>query len=486
MTLKHLSRLPAIILAALALMTACSHGADDEAARIARVEQDLLPSVRVRGRSYTPASIEARMRHFGVPAVSVAVIHDGRIAWARAYGMADVESKRAATPATLFQAASMSKPVAATGALVLVQEGRLELDRDVNETLTSWKVPASDLTAREPVTLRRLLTHTAGLTVHGFEGYAAGEPVPTVVQVLDGSPPANSPPVRVDVVPGSTWRYSGGGMTVMQLLMADAAGTPFPELMRRRVLEPLGMRESTFQHPLPASLAARAATGYQAGGEPVEGRYHTYPEMAAAGLWTTPSELARWLVGIGRLAAGERGALLRRETAQAMLTPGLGGWGLGMGVRGAGDSLEIRHSGSNAGFRGQFVGFPHRGEGAVVMANSDEGGVLVSEIAAAIAREYGWPGAAAQEIVAAPVTPGVLESYAGRYTLPNTPIELSVSRENGRLFFGMGGGQKAELVPTGRDAFRDAVGGGEVTFERGRDGRVAAMRVGGERLPRTP
>jgi CubicO group peptidase (beta-lactamase class C family) len=483
MTMNRRSRLLIVLLATLAPAAACTHEADD-ATRIAHVEQGLVPAVRVHGRSYTPATIEARMRHFGVPAVSVAVIHEGRIAWARAYGMADVESNRAATPATLFQAASMSKPVAATGALVLVQDGRLELDQDVNETLTSWKVPASDLTAREPVTLRRLLTHTAGLTVHGFAGYAAGEPVPAVVQVLDGSPPANSPAVRVDLVPGSKWRYSGGGMTVMQLLMADVTGTPFPELMRRRVLEPLGMRESTFQQPLPASLAARAATGYQAGGEPVEGRYHTYPEMAAAGLWTTPSELARWLVGIGRSAAGERGALLRPETAQAMLTPGLGGWGLGMGVRGAGDSLEIRHAGANAGFRGQLVGFPHRGEGAVVMANSDEGGVLVAEIMAALAREYGWPGAAAQEIVAAAVTPGVLESYTGRYTLPNTPIELLVSRENGMLFFGMAGGQKAELVPMGRDQFRDAIGGGEVRFERGRDGRVAAMTVGGERLPR--
>jgi len=206
--------------------------------------------------------------------------------------------------------------------------------------------------------------------------------------------------------------------------------------------------------------------------------------MAAAGLWTTPSDLARWLLEIGRSAAGDRGARLGRETADAMLTPGLGGWGLGMGVRGAGDSLEIRHSGSNAGFRGQLVGFPHRGEGAVVMANSDEGGVLVAEIVAAIAREYGWPGAAAQEITRAAVPPEVLESYVGRYTLPNSPIELLVSRENGMLYFGMAGGQKAELMPLGRDQFRDAIGGGEVTFERGRDGRVAAMTVGGERLPR--
>jgi CubicO group peptidase (beta-lactamase class C family) len=485
MTSKRRSRLLAVLFATLAPAAACAHGAD-EAARIARVEQDLLPSVRVRGRSYTPATIEARMRHYGVPAVSVAVIHEGRIAWARAYGMADVESERAATPATLFQAASMSKPVAATAALLLVQDGRLELDQDVNAKLTSWKVPASDLTATEPVTLRRLLTHTAGLTVHGFPGYAAGEPVPTTVQVLDGATPANTAAVRVDLVPGSQWRYSGGGMTVMQLLMADVTGTPFPELMRRRVLEPMGMRASTYQQPLPASLATRAATGYGSDGTPLEGRYHTHPEMAAAGLWTTPAELARWIMGVQRSATGGRDPLLRPETAEAMLTPGLGGWGLGMGVRGAGDSLVIRHSGANAGFRGQFVGYVRRGEGAVVMANSDEGAVLVSEIMAAIAREYGWPDAAAQEIAAVAITPDALGEYAGRYTLPNTPIELSVSRENGMLFFAMEGGQKAELVPTGRDEFRDAVGNNEVSFERGRDGRVAAMVVSGQRLPRTP
>ncbi|HEV2736696.1 MAG TPA: serine hydrolase domain-containing protein, partial [Longimicrobiaceae bacterium] len=309
------------------------------AARIGRIERSLLPPVRIQGRTHTPDTLEERIRHQRVPAVSIALVHDGEIQWTRAYGVADVESGRAATPATLFQAASMSKPVAAMGALALVQEGKLALDEAVNDRLTSWKVPANELTAKAPVTLRGLLTHSAGLTVHGFPGYAAGAAVPTLVQVLDGAKPANTAAVRVDVQPGTRWRYAGGGTTVMQLLMQDVTGQPFPALMRARVLGPLGMEASTYQQPLPPVRAAQAATAYKPDGTPVPGRYHAYPEMAAAGLWTTPSDLARWIIGVQRALAGRSSAVLSRGTAAAMLTPGVGGWGLGPSLKGSGDSL---------------------------------------------------------------------------------------------------------------------------------------------------
>jgi CubicO group peptidase (beta-lactamase class C family) len=434
---------------------------------------------------YTPATIAERMKHYGVPAVSVALIDDGRIVWARAYGLADVAGNRVATPATLFQAASMSKPVASVAALQLVQEGRVALDAPVNASLRSWQVPENERTAGHPVTLRGLLTHTAGLTVHGFPGYAAGAAVPTVVQVLDGSAPANTGAVRVDTTPGAMWRYSGGGMTVMQQLMEDVSGQPFPALLRARVLDPAGMRASTYEQPLPASRALEAATGYRANGSAVEGRYHTYPEMAAAGLWTNPSDLARWVLAIQHSLAGERGALLSRETASTMLTPGLGSWGLGVQIAGAGDSLVFTHGGANEGFRAIFVGFAHRPQGAVVMTNSDAGGRLADELIRAIATEYQWPGFARREIAAIPVPAAALLEYAGTYA-GDDGMSVKISAEGDGLWLTLPNGQRLELVFTATDQVASPEVGATERFERGKNGAVAAISLAGQRLVRVP
>jgi CubicO group peptidase (beta-lactamase class C family) len=380
-----------ILLVAVALPARAQTPAETVEARIARIERDLLPTERDAGRTYTPATLAERMRHHGVPSVSIAVINDGTIEWARAYGMADVAARKQASPATLYQAASISKPVAAMGALRLVQEGRLALDDDVNGALRSWKIPAHRFAPR-PVTLRALLTHSAGLTVHGFPGYATGAAIPTVIQVLDGNGPANTGSVRVDMEPATRWRYSGGGTTVVQLLMSDVVGMPFAALMRERVLQPVGMNASTYEQPLPAPRRAEAATGYRRGARPIRGHHHTYPEMAAAGLWTTPSDLARWVIEVQRSLAGSSNTVLSRAMAEAMLTPGVGGWGLGPALAGDGDALRFHHGGANAGFRSQLIGFARRGQGAVVMTNADTGAALVAEIVHAIAREYGWPG----------------------------------------------------------------------------------------------
>ncbi|MGH7359503.1 MAG: serine hydrolase domain-containing protein, partial [Candidatus Rokuibacteriota bacterium] len=335
--------------------------------RIARVEAGLRFPRTIRGRPATPMRLDDRMRHYKVPGVSVAVIDSFRIAWARGYGVREAGGTDPVTTETLFQAASISKPVAALAALRLVQDGKLELDENVNRRLTSWKVPENGFTAAQPVTLRRLLSHGAGLTVHGFLGYAADKLVPTVVQVLDGQPPANSAAIRVDTVPGGRWRYSGGGYTVMQQLLVDVTGKSFPDLMRTEVLEPLGMRRSTYEQPLPAPLAGNAASGHRPDGTVVEGKWYTHPEMAAAGLWTTPSDLARYAIEVQLSAAGRSNKVLSRPLAAQMLTRQTGTYGLGPGLDGHGRDASFSHGGSNQGFRAYFVAFPERGQGAAVM-----------------------------------------------------------------------------------------------------------------------
>src|SRR5262249_48439182 len=313
--------------------------------RIRRVEQGLLTAIQVPGSANTHTLAE-RMRQLRVPAVRIAVINNGRIEWARAYGVIESGQPARAGTTTLFQAASISKPVAAMGALHLVELGRLALDEDVNKRLISWKVPENDKTKDQKVTLRRLLSHSAGLTVHGFPGYAKGDPVPIIVQVLDGEKPANTQPVRVDTLPGTIWRYSGGGITIAQLLMMDVTGEPFPRFMQKAVLGPIGMVNSTYEQPLPASRRAQAATAPASSGAALVGRYHTYPAMAAAGLWTTPSDLCKFAIEIQKSKAGKSNRVLSSEMISQMLLRQKANWGLGIALNGKGRDLEFSHGGS--------------------------------------------------------------------------------------------------------------------------------------------
>lgn len=331
------------------------------------------------------------MEKHKVPGVSIAVVNNYQLDWAAGFGRRALALDDRVDAHTLFQAASISKPVTALAALTLVQDHKLDLDADVNQTLTSWHVPDSPLLEGRPITLRKLLSHTAGLSVHGFPGYEPGKPLPSVVQILAGEKPANNKPVVVEFKPGYMFRYSGGGTSVVQLLLTEVTRQPFPAIMRERVLDPLEMSESSYEQPLPKDRIPRAAFGYRANGSLVVGNYHVYPEMAAAGLWTTPSDLTKVLIDIAKSAARGDGKLLSQATANEMLTVQKGSAALGVFIHGEGESRSFRHGGANDGFRCQLIGYPSSGRGAVIMTNSDNGGAICNEILAAIAKAYGWP-----------------------------------------------------------------------------------------------
>jgi CubicO group peptidase (beta-lactamase class C family) len=336
--------------------------------RIQRVENGLLAAIIIKGQPAT-MKLADRMAHYKTPGVSIAVINDGKIEWAKGYGAAETGVATPVTTETLFQAASISKPVAAVGALALVERGKLSLDEDVNAKLKSWKVPENDLTKEHKVTLRRLVTHSAGLTVHGFRGYAADEPAPTLQQALDGQKPANSAAIRVDILPSSKWRYSGGGYNVMQQLMIDVTGKQFPELMRELALDKIGMKRSTYEQPLPKALAAQAAVGHRGNGEVVKGKWHTYPEMAAAGLWTTPSDLALFAIELQGSKAGKSNKVLSKSMTDQMLTMQIESWGLGISLGGEGAAATFSHGGGNEGFRCQMFAY------AVTFIKDEQGAV---------------------------------------------------------------------------------------------------------------
>jgi len=340
------------------------------------------------------------MRAFDVPGVSVAVFGNGQIEWARGYGVQSVSTREPVDSVTLFQAASISKPVAAMAALKFVQDGRLDLDKPVNSYLKSWTLPDNELTKVTPVTLRRILSHTAGLSVSGFKGYEASAPVPTVVQVLNGEAPANSEPVRVTIPPGTRYEYSGGAYTILQVMLADVAQKPFPEVMRETVLEPLGMHASAYAQPLPSRLVKYATAGHEKQGLLLPGGRHTYPELAAAGLYTTPSDLARFALEFQRARLGQSTRVLNKQMAELMVTPeaveplpfgpGRSRFGHGFELYELGDKTFFGHTGGNEGYRTWLL-FTREGNGAAVMINASASFQdTVGPIVQTIMKTYGW------------------------------------------------------------------------------------------------
>jgi CubicO group peptidase (beta-lactamase class C family) len=423
--------------------------------------------------------ILAEMARRQLPGLSLAIIQGGRIE-SRAYGILEKGGRVPVTPSTLFQAGSISKPVAAAGALRLVEQGKLSLDAPVNDYLTSWKLPGNRFTEARPVTLAGILSHTAGLTVHGFPGYAAAGPVATLVQVLDGTAPANTAAIRVDTTPGSLWRYSGGGYTVMQQMVIDVTGKPFPEFMREAVLQPFGMRSSSYAQPLPPELATRTAAGHLADRTPVQGRWHIYPEMAAAGLWTTAEDLARFAVGMQRILAGDSASVFSPEMARRMVTERMNGMGLGLALSRRGDAPFFGHNGRDEGFDALLTASVATGQGAVIMINANDNSGFRSRIVDFIARKYRWPGAdsAAPMVRRDPaVTRADLQALAGRYEFRNNFLMTLVPADTS-LFMLTDGLPDLELVPVGGDRYAGLGTRLQITVSRDSSGALAGLLWG--------
>ena len=347
--------------------------------------------------------IKGLMQQHLIPGMSIAVIHNFHVVCAKGYGVTAKGGSTAVTPATLFLAGSISKPVAAVGALYLVQQGKLSLDEDVNSKLTSWKVPDNEYAPQRKVTLGRLLSHTGGFTGGDFfPGYSAGKALPSLVQILNGVPPATNAPIRVGFEPGTQWRYSGDGYLVLQQLVTDISGQSFPEFMRTTVFEQLGMNDSTFEEPLPAGRSASAAAGTLMNGDALSGGWHVNPEMAAGGLWSTPTDLAKLAIELALSMRGKANHVLTQSTARDMLSPhwkdsviNILGTSQDPDQMGLGSFVGARkgrfgHIGGNVGYRATLVMFADIGDGMVIMTNSDVGLAASNALLDRIAQIYGW------------------------------------------------------------------------------------------------
>ena len=377
-----------LMLVALAIGAPAAQAQDSVATLIARIEG----AQPVPASAADSVSLAALMERFNVPGVSVAVIKDFRVHWARSYGVADRETGRPVLPNTPFQAASISKPVTAMAALRLVQDGKLQLDGDINTVLRSWRIPVTDLNRTRPVTARALFSHTSGADDgFGFPGYDPGAPLPTMPQLLDGQAPSNVKAVLFARPAFQQYKYSGGGLSIMQLALTELTGKPFAALLQSMVLGPLGMSESSFEQPPSAAYAARVARAHSLQGRRPIAPYHIYPEQAAAGLWTTPGDLARYVIEVQLASLGGAGKVLTPALAREMVTPvGVGPFAVGLTVEKRGEGWYFSHGGANWGFRANIIGHLRKGYGLVVMTNSDNGGQLIREIEQRVAAAYQW------------------------------------------------------------------------------------------------
>lgn len=443
-------------------------------AKIKQFENNLGLWVQTGNKQFTLAE---RMKTNHVNGVSIALIKDYKIEWVKAYGWADSAQQRPVTTSTLFQAGSISKSLNGVGMLKLVQEGKLNLDSDINIYLKSWKFPYDSLSKGKKITLANLLSHTAGLTVHGFDGYEKGDTLPTLIQILNGENPANSKAIRSMYAPSLRHQYSGGGITISQLILQDITGQPYDTYMWNNVLRPMGMSNSFYTQPPPADKENLLATGYYNDGTAVKGKYHIYPEQAAAGLWTNPTDLAKYIIETQLSLQAKSNKVLSTETTRLRLTPYIdSSAALGVFIINKGNEKYFNHSGSDEGFVAEYYGSMQNGNGAVVMANTDNWSLL-SEVINSLAAVYNWKDFYTPVIKnVVTVNNDILQSYTGNYKLYRNTFNVTLEKEG--LMLRLNSTTKYKLYFTSdTDFFMLEMEGSEVKFTKDNNNKVNGFEI---------
>ncbi len=437
--------------------------------QMVRVENSLVgPSHEENFKGW---SIADRMAHYKVNGISIAVIRNYKIEWAKGYGLADVANKTPVTTTTRFQAGSISKSLNSVGILKLVEKGNIKLDADVNRYLVSWKVPYPKIAKGKTVNISQLLSHTAGLNVPGFSGYMANQPIPSTVQILKGKYRANSPAVHLINQPGIKYQYSGGGTTITQLLIEDITHKNYDTYMQNEVLNPLRMANSSFATPV-NKTDKNLATGYYENGKQVEGKYHMYPEKAAAGLWTTPSDIAKYIIAIQQAYKGTQNKILSSQMAKLMLTPNVDQRaGLGVFIDNYNGEKYFGHDGLTYGYYSQYYGSLNNGNGVVVMTNSVNSDI-VFEIVNSVAKVYGFKGLYRSKVTRPfQVDDSLLKIYTGRYRLGPNEI-LTVSKTGKQLFIKLGDEDKIAIYPETVNKFYLKVVDAQLEFIKDAKGNI--------------
>jgi CubicO group peptidase (beta-lactamase class C family) len=443
-------------------------------AKIKKFESNLGLWVQIGNKQFTLAD---RMKSNHINGVSVALIKDYKIEWAKGYGWADSAGQRPVTISTLFQAGSISKSLNGVGILKLVQQGKLNLDSDINLYLKSWKFPYDSLSKGKKITIANLLSHTAGLTVHGFDGYEKGDTIPTLIQILNGEKPANSKAIRSMYEPSLRHQYSGGGTTISQLILQDVTGQPYDTYMQNNVLNQMGMSNSFYTQPPPAGKENLLATGYYNDAKEVKGKHHIYPEQAAAGLWTNPTDLAKYIIETQLSLQGKSNKVVSPEMTRLRLTPYIdSSAALGVFIIKKGNEKYFNHDGSDEGFVAAYFGSMENGNGAVVMANTDNWSLL-SEVINSLAAVYNWKDFYTPKIkTVVNVKNEILKSYVGNYKLYRNTFNVTLEKEG--LVLRLDSKTKYKLYFTSdTDFFMLEMAGSEVKFVKDKNNKIIGFDI---------
>ena len=329
----------------------------------------------------TAFGLPSKMANYGVPGISFGVIRDGKLDWAKGYGVLQKGSDEEVDTETVFSVGSISKVGTAVMILKLQEEGLLDIDQDVNNFLSSWKIPENEHTRKQAVHLRRILSHTAGLTVHGFADFSPHEELPTTVQILKGEWPAKNGPVQVNIPVGSAFRYSGGGTTVSQLVIEDQTGSRFHEAADNMLFQALDMQRSSYENPLPGSFGNMAKAHNRRGSvEAMPRGYQSMPEAAASGLWTTPTDIAKLMIMLMEAYEGENDYLSQALVKDMMTPVHPGEYGLGPRIRKEQDNIQFSHGGANDSYRAHFRGSLAKQNGIIILTNGTGGSGLIDEL----------------------------------------------------------------------------------------------------------
>ncbi|MFK7921229.1 MAG: serine hydrolase domain-containing protein [Bacteroidia bacterium] len=438
---------------------------------IYEIETSLVKSIHIKGETIEKFSIEDRMQAYKVPGLSIAVVKEGEIRWTKSYGLADANRKTVVDENTLFQAASISKPITALAILKLAQEQMVDLDANVNLYLKGWQIEDNEFTTKEKVSLRRLLTHTAGLNGHGFDGYLQDEDIPTTIEILNGE--GNSRRVIVENTPGAEWRYSGMGYVILQKVVEDVTGIPFADFMQTEILMPLGMKHSTYKHQINVEPDFNISSAHDLDGAVIEGRWHNFPEMGPGGLWTTASDFAQYCISIQNILSGKSSSFLSKESVASIFTKTQHDWGLGPLIQGENETLRFTHDGHNTGYITEYLAFAHKGEAVIIMTNGEYGRGLVQEILMSVSSYYDWDTHHQRVIVPPMLSAEELNKFVGEYRWidrPNYIIEVIMNE--GQLRFVAPGFPVDNLTPYQTHDFIDIETEVEVHFQSSKEGQI--------------
>jgi CubicO group peptidase (beta-lactamase class C family) len=380
-------------------------------------------------------NIIERMKFYKIPSVSIAVINNGKIEWAKAYGYADIEMKRPATTTTLYQVASLSKSVTGLGIMKLVQDGKLSLTRDIRSYLKTWAFPDNELSKGKKITLKNLLSHTAGLNVHGFIGYSVSEPIPGTNQILNGQKPANNEAVKVIYPVTEHFEYSGGGYMIIKKIIEDNLSASYDTLMNKTVLKPLKMNNSTFSQPLSLKYK-NVAYGTDGQMKLLKGNYYTYPELTAGGLWSTATDIAKFVLSIQNDLKGSQNSFVNKSNTNEMLTPVLNNYSLGFGVIEKGGENYFWHEGESFGYNSMYYGSFTTGKGVVILTNAypDNGKPFIQELLNSVAVAYNWKDfytPVKKKLVT--LSSSELLNYEGEYFSDNPPVKITITKKGQQL-----------------------------------------------------